>query len=273
MFECAILRASMKLSSTPEILFLHGGPGMTAELERRQFGAVLPVHWWDQPLVRCGAARPFDTLVDAACVQISRLSTERRGRVNLLANSFGAYLARALVDRAADQVGAITICGGLWDLCTAILRLGSHFARARNDTDLEATCREAAAADTPQSYFELFARVSALPAFLACYWSPSAHEHREAMATLANAGRLIDWPTCQSVMIAALATPQSAVPVKHDQPVRIISGRFDPCFDEGDIAIWQALWPGATVKIVDAGQFPHLELPPSVWMADHGLDS
>jgi pimeloyl-ACP methyl ester carboxylesterase len=248
------------------VLFLHGGPGMTAELERRQFGAALPVRWWDQPPVRAGAARPFDTLVDAACVEIYRIAAERHGRVDLLANSFGAYLARALVDRAPDQIGAIAICGGVWDLCTAILRLGWHFARSRNDSDLETACRQSAEDDTPQSYFELFARVSALPEFLACYWSPSADEHREAMAALASAGRLIDWPTCQSVMISALATPQSAMAVRHHQPVRIIIGRFDPCFDEGDIAIWQALWPGATVEVVSAGQFPHLELAPSVWM-------
>lgn len=38
---------------------------MTAELERRQFGPSLPVHWWDQPLVRAGADRAFETLIAA----------------------------------------------------------------------------------------------------------------------------------------------------------------------------------------------------------------
>jgi pimeloyl-ACP methyl ester carboxylesterase len=257
---------SMTIPSAPEILFLHGGPGMTAELERRQFGGELPVLWWDQPLVRSGAAHPLNALVDAACVEIAHLSAERAGRIHLLANSFGAYLARALVDRVPDRIGAITICGGVWDLCTAILRLGLHFARSRCDADLETACRQAAEEDTPRGYFALFARVSALPGFLDCHWSRSAEEHKEAMNALAAAGRLMDWPTCQSVMIAALATPQSALPGPHHERVRIIIGRFDPCFDDGDIAAWQALWPGATVEVVDAGQFPHLELPPSVWL-------
>src|SRR6185437_4248354 len=104
-------------SLTPQILFLHGGPGMTAELERRQFGPSLAVHWWDQPLVRAGADRAFEALIDAAEVEIVRLSTKREGRIDLLANSFGAYLARALVElrtlagRWGSRAG-LSSCGG-----------------------------------------------------------------------------------------------------------------------------------------------------------------
>jgi pimeloyl-ACP methyl ester carboxylesterase len=263
----------MSAARATNILFLHGGPGLTAELERRQFGPSLPVHWWDQPLVRAGADRAFEALIDAAEVEIARLSTEREGRIDLLANSFGAYLARALVDRAPERIGAITICAGVWDLCTAILRLGWRFARAQEDEDLEAACRHAAGVDTPQSYFALFARISAMSGFLDCCWSPSASETRQAMKALAAEGRLVDWPTCQAVMTAALAVPQSALAAPHQGEVRIVLGRLDPYFDDSDIAVWRALWPGATVEVVDAGQFPHLELPPSVWLPGGGSGS
>lgn len=248
------------------VLFLHGGPGLTAQLERRRFGETLPVHWWDQPRLGGAISDPYSLLVDAAIAEVDRLSRAQGGPVSLVAQSFGAYLARALVARVPDRIGAITICGGVWDLCTAVLRLAWKFARSCGDADLEAACREAAEADTPQDYFALFARVSALPGFLDCYWSPSACEDREAMKALAAEGRLIDWPTCQALMVAALAAPQSALPATHHDPVRIVIGRYDPCFDEGDISAWRTLWPGATVEIVDAGQFPHLELPPRVWM-------
>ena len=65
--------------------FLHGGPGMTAELERRQFGATLPVHWWDQPHIDADDRLPFGTLVDATVAEVTRLSDARRGPVDLLA--------------------------------------------------------------------------------------------------------------------------------------------------------------------------------------------
>lgn len=251
----------------PRILFLHGGPGMTAELERQRFGAALPVHWWDQPRVEPNAQRPFERLVDAAVAEAARLLGGREGRVHLLASSFGAYLARALVDRVPERVGSITICGGVWDLCTAIFRLASRFAERHADVDLKLACDNTASADIPDQYVALLARVAARPDFLDCYWGPTAVEPREAMKRLATEGRLIDWPTCQSVMIAALTLSQVPLASPHPGGVRVLLGRFDPYFDESDVAAWQTLWPSSTVAIVEAGHFPHLELSPTMWMS------
>lgn len=182
-----------------------------------------------------------------------------------MANSFGTYLARALVDRVPDHIGAITICSGVFDLRTAVLRLGWQVAQSHGDLGLQTSCRETADANTAQSYFGLFARVSAMPGFLECCWNPSVKEPREARKALAATGRLIDWPTCQAVMTAALATPQVALPGPRHEQVRILLGRFDPYFDDSDIAVWRTLWSGAIDDVVNAGQFPHLELPVSVW--------
>lgn len=256
----------MNSSLTPEILFLHGGPGMTAELERRRYEESLPVRWWDQPIIRSGAERPFEVLVDAACVQIRHLAEKRRGLIHILANSFGAYLTREVVERVPSLIGSITICSGVWDLPTAILRLGSRLAEQYCDADLEAACREAAHADSPEGYVALFARTSASPGFLDYCWSPAAIEQREAMKALAATGRLIDWPTCRWVLGAALSTPQVPLAAPHPGGVRILLGCFDPYFEESDVVAWKALWPSARVQIVEAGQFPHLELSPSVWL-------
>lgn len=239
---------------------------MTAELERRQFGATLPVHWWDQPHIDADDRLPFGTLVDATVAEVTRLSDARRGPVDLLANSFGAYLARALVDRVPERIGAITICGGIWDLSTAILRLGSRFAERNGDADLKQACQRAAESDTPEGYIEFLARVAARPDFLDCYWSPAAVEPSHKMKVLAAEGRLIDWPTFQSVMRAALAAPQVPLSSPHPGGVRILLGRFDLYFDQSDVMAWKTLWPSASVEIVDAGHFPHLELPPTIWM-------
>jgi pimeloyl-ACP methyl ester carboxylesterase len=239
---------------------------MTAEIERRRFGTTLPVHWWDQPTVGPNAEQPFEVLINAAVTEVIRLSTERGDQIDLLANSFGAYVTRALVDRVPERIGAISICGGVWDLSTAILRLGFRFAERNGDEDLNGACRRAAQVDTPEGYVALLARIAAIPGFLDCYWGPSALEPRETMRSLAAEGRLIDWHTCQSVMTAALVTPQIPLRSPHPGKVRVLLGRHDPYFDQSDVDGWKTLWPGVAVEVVETGHFPHLELPPSVWM-------
>lgn len=256
----------MIAARAPGVLFLHGGPGLTAELERQRFGTSLPVHWWDQPRVNSGTQRVLETLIEAAVAELTRLSIDQDGPVHLLVNSFGAYLARALVDRVPERIGAITIGSGLWDLRTAILRLASRFAERDDDADLEVACRTTASSNTPEPYLVLLARVAARPHFLDCYWGPAAVEPREAMKTLAAEGRLIDWPTYQAGLAEALAMPQVPLASPHPGGVRILLGRFDPYFEESDTGAWKALWPTATVEIVEAGHFPHLELPPAAWM-------
>lgn len=251
----------------PEILFLHGGPGLTAELERRQFGTTLPVHWWDQPRISDRSEQAFEALVDAAVAELERLSHRPHDRVSLLASCFGALLARALFDRMPERVGEITISGGIWDLRVGILRIGEWLAHRHDDAELEAQCRETAEQDSPEGYLSLLARVSATRGFLDSQWSPEAHALRNAMRALASTGRLVDWPTLQVVTMAALTcAPPLPLVRPHPRTVHILIGRFDPYFHESDIDAWGRLWPTAIVQVVDAGHFPHLELPPSAWM-------
>ena len=147
---------------------------MTAELECRQFGGSLPVPWWDQPLIRSGHPAPLRFWLMPLAWN-SRAYRPSAGIVSICWRiPLEPTVARALVERVPERVGGVSICGGMWDLSTAVLRLGWHFVRSRGDADLEVACRLVAEQDSPQSYFVLFARVSALPGFLDCFWSPSA---------------------------------------------------------------------------------------------------
>lgn len=112
-----------------EVLCLRGAPGMSAELESQKFGSTLPIHWLGQPKGQPDAERQFEIPVDAACADILHLSAEREGRLDPLANAFGAPLARALIDRILGKMCAIAICGGVWERCTTVVRLGPRIAR------------------------------------------------------------------------------------------------------------------------------------------------
>ena len=48
--------------------------------------------------------------------------------------------------------------------------------------------------------------------------------------------------------------------------VRVLIGRFDPYARADDGQLWRAVLPQASVEFVDAGHFPHLELPVEIWM-------
>lgn len=255
----------MILEKAPRILFLHGGPGMTAEIERLQYGDALPICWWDQPRM-AGVGRPYEALVDAAVGEVNRLSKGRQGAVDLLASSFGAYLARSVVERIPQQIGAITISGGVWDLRSAFLNLGLWFAARYDSVEFERACADVEAVGDRKAYGALLARIASTPDYFECYWSPKAGGSREVMRALAAEGRLIDMPTFQAVLAEVLMVPQEPLPAPHPGGVRIVVGQRDPYFSGRDIPAWKRLWPGARVELVQAGHFPHLELPPADWM-------
>ena len=132
-------KAPVASSTTPpKILFLHGGPGMTAELERRQFGSELPVYWWDQPLIRSQALRPVEVLIDAACLVINRLAEHHQAGIHILlgppggakshlSSAMGLALLekgwRVLFSRTSDLVQKLQVARRELALESAIQRL------------------------------------------------------------------------------------------------------------------------------------------------------
>jgi pimeloyl-ACP methyl ester carboxylesterase len=251
--------------SSPHVLFLHGGPGFSAELERRRFREQLPVHWWDQPRIKGGASTPFATLVDATIFELERLVALRGTRISLLASSFGTRVACAVLARAPHLIDTTVMLAGALELRTAFVRLGLAIARRRADAELAAAAHDAARSDTSAGYWDLLGKISTVPRFHDVYWGPAAEEQRAAMSRLADERGLFDAETLQAVVNELLWVSQPPLPAE-SPPVRVLLGRHDPLFDESDLSAWHAVLPRAMVEIVDAGHFPHLELPPEVWL-------
>lgn len=104
-----------------QALFLHGGQGRNAELQRRRFGRTLPVHWWDQPPVET-SSRPYEHLVAAA---LCALAAEGR-----LMNPATFY---DVVHDVIDRPGPQAFCS--WYTPVQVW-IGTHDPYAR-DTDIK----------------------------------------------------------------------------------------------------------------------------------------
>ncbi len=250
----------------PGVLFLHGGPGLNARMERRQYGTSLPVLWWDQPCLRSGVPRPFDMLVEAVEVQLQEMAARKGGPIAILANSFGARIAIELLNRDPANIAALTISGGVLDLWLAFVRFGRHLARKRSDPHLHRLADAVMEGPSLERLWPLIGSITSAADFVDEYWSPTATLLRATMRTLATDGRLLHWETFQAVVSAVVWVPWHPVRKSPGIPIRVLIGRCDPYMEPDDVSYWLELFPDAQVQLVNAGHFPHLELPPSVWM-------
>jgi pimeloyl-ACP methyl ester carboxylesterase len=185
--------------------------------------------------------------------------------VTLVANSFGVHLALALIDRVPALIGHLSIVGGILDLRTALVRLGLHVAEKNHDSSVAATSRSAQQSTDSASLWTLIDRLFSVTNLLDFYWSSTTTVQREAMNRLAATGTFLHVPTYQAVLndFMTRGPPQ---PSKWPGSANVWIGQNDPYASANDAESWRKVLPNASVQFVDAGHFPHLELPPSVWL-------
>jgi pimeloyl-ACP methyl ester carboxylesterase len=253
------------VSDHSQVLFLHGGPGLSAVLERHRFGNTLPVHWWDQPHVSADVGAPFEWLVDAAEKELGRLFDAQEKRVVLLTSSFGVHLALALIARVPEKVASLDILGGTLDMRMAFVRLAQRISEVNRDADLKAVSDRAEEKGDNESLWALIEKLFTVGNLLDFYWSPGAQEQCESMKALAASGLLVHAATFQAVLGDFLERKPAAPPT-FSGSVRVLIGRFDPYARADDAGLWRAVFPQAAVEFVEAGHFPHLELPAKDWM-------
>jgi pimeloyl-ACP methyl ester carboxylesterase len=232
-------------------------------MERDQYGDSLPVHWWDQPHFEAAQSGAFDFLVDAAAEELGRLREDKP--VALVASSFGAQLALALIARIPAKIDHLSIVGGILDLRTALIRLGLHVATQNHDSSLAAASQRAQQSTDSATLWALIDSLFSVKDLLDFYWSPTAVVQRVAMNQLAATGKLFHVPTYQAVLndfITRVPLP----PVTWRGSANVWIGRHDPYALPSDAEAWRVVLPQASVQFVEAGHFPHLELPPYLWL-------
>jgi pimeloyl-ACP methyl ester carboxylesterase len=253
------------VSDLSQVLFLHGGPGLSAVLERQRFGSTLPVRWWDQPNVEADGAAPFDRLVGAAIRELEQLFESQGKPVALLANSFGVHVALGLIERVPKKIASLDILGGILDVRMAFVRLAQRISEVNQDADLKAISVRAEERGDGESLWALIERLFTVTNLLDLYWGPGAEEQCEAMKALAASGLLVHAGTFQGVLGDFIERKPAALPT-FSGSVRVLIGRFDPYARADDAGLWRAVFPQAAVEFVEAGHFPQLELPAKDWM-------
>jgi pimeloyl-ACP methyl ester carboxylesterase len=247
-------------------LFLHGGPGLSAGIERLWFGDSLPASWWDQPLLSADDSSPFEALVSAATKQLEQMTAAAARPVDLLAHSFGGQIAIALARRSPNLVRSIRLLASPADPIRGLFRLCKAIARAHYSADLERAIDAAEQDLNPHSFEAMILAAASHPAYPAIYFAPRAVAARDRFLALLPRVRFLD-PTTFFAVINTFLTASPIGPVEgFSGEVTLLLGREDPLVSvEGDLAQWRRILPKLQAEVVDAGHFVHLELAPTTW--------
>lgn len=257
------------MKDAEEILFLHGGPGLDCEGERRWFGASLPVAWWDQPRHVEGQGRWTDATITAAARKVADMCAKSGRATPLVAHSYGCLIAQQVADMAPDNVGELVLLGPGVSLATQYQRVGLHMMARDPDAGggaLRAAVAAGAETPGPQRIFEIAGAVASLPDWRRTYFSPASQRAYERYVALLPEGTPIDLATFIAGVVEHFAQPPVAAPARFSGPVRILMGRDDVLLDrESVLPYWSCVYPQARCDEVSAGHMIHLELPPESW--------
>lgn len=98
------------------------------------------------------------------------------------------------------------------------------------------------------------------------YFAPHSAEARDRYFAMAGKTPPLDIASYFAVMQEFLHAPNSTQAAEYGGEVNILMGRDDPLLDlDEDKHKWLAVFPQAEFKLVEAGHFLHLELPPEIW--------
>lgn len=257
------------MNNSPSTLYLHGGPGLNASVERAWFGENLPVLWWDQPRFAADAQNAFDALLEATSKQLTHLFRLSGKPVKLLAWSFGARLGLELANRHPEQIDSTTLLAPTFCLETAFLRLATRLSLLEiGGKSLATAIADHGKQGSHETFLAVAMELLAIPDLLKHYWTPGDEIlYTRHLAEAAKTG-WFDLPTFIAVS-RDLFDHRRPKPTRSGiHHLRILAGRHDPYFDpESDIEHWKRLFPQASIRIVNSGHMIPFEIPAAEWLS------
>lgn len=249
-----------------DTLFLHGGPGLNAYVERQVLGEQYPhVHFWDQPPVHT-IRNAFKLLVDAAVAEVERLFDTHRRPIRLMASSFGGHLASGLLERIPHRISSCHLYGPVSDIPAGFLNLlrimsvdgvaeGDHGKQIASFLD-DGTRRSA----DKKEIWDYVNLIVGDADFMRYYW-PDETLYAAWVACARN-GPGFDFTTFRNVMNDFLQHHcDRRYSCAGTRPIIIELGDRDPLLVlESEMRLWSCRFPNAEIIIRrGSGHFIHLE--------------
>lgn len=251
-----------------EALFLHGGPGFNAEVERVWFGDTVPIHWWSQPIVAADDATPFDTLVKAAEIELTKLTEASSSMADVIAHSsFGAQLGLHLAQRQFARIRSLTLLGSTADPLIPFLRLGRALLRLHPSSELEQAVMAAQEGIDDRRFVDLINAILTVPNFMDHYWALQSSAQRDRHRALAAKAPPLEFGTFMAVMRNIVALRPRADVSAFKGKVAILLGRHDPFLEPAeDDREWRRFFPAADIRELACGHQVQFETPAEVWL-------
>lgn len=248
----------------PSILYLHGGPGLSVAIERTRFPHAEQVHWWQQPPAAPCAQRPYLDLLEAALAELRNVARAHGAPLTVVGSSFGAHLATHLAGHAPELVARVVLLAPTYNPEQAALRLARHaLALNAGHADAGKVADALAAYDAAPGrarFWEVFGVLQLLPGVPSLYFGPQAGDAPLHFLDVLQQPGAFDGPSSVAISDDFAAGFQAPGRSAFSGPVSVLFGRHDPMIDaQQDEALWRAVFPQATFRLVDSGHFPLLE--------------
>jgi pimeloyl-ACP methyl ester carboxylesterase len=157
----------------------------------------------------------------------------------------------------------------VFDVADAIVRLGEHALPMATDPNrlIEALQQNRAQHNRFDTFRTLVEEIWAVPGVPDVYWSPASGVRKKWFLEVIAREGWVDFNTFIVILKDFWDTKPMNVKTTVAGPVNIVFGSHDVLVDATQEAQnWLRFFPDATIKLTDAGHYPHLENPPELWL-------
>lgn len=224
-------------------IFLHFGPGANASIEKEVLSDP-KTHYWTQPKV--SSSTYIEDLLASTSHEIKKIAANSNGKVEIVAHSFGVFLAQNLDEHTRSLVSKAVYLTPTFDFRRSITNMMSFVANDPKYKEIE-------------SFDDFMGAFVSFSSNYPNYFSHYFHREEDFQKYIQLAQKYE--PTHEPSLMAGIKelideyAGQEIIP-KYDQ-TKVILGKFDPLIPKEDQDIISAIFENT--EIVDTGHFPHLE--------------
>lgn len=252
-------------------LFLHFGPGGNCLVERAMFAGNLAIEWWDQPSFVIGDKEALKKLRQAAVDKIRDMHGLTQKKITLIANSYGAHLATAVIPQVKDLIEQVVILGSQAKISSSYENL-AQFLLIQNpkNNELKDASLAFEKAKSWNTFQNLLGAISSVEGFMLNYWHKKDSNAFKLWLEIASQDKLMNFDSFLAIIQGHFAEgsfDQLASSETISMPASYIYGSHDPlACEEEDVPQWKHIFPQLQIKQLECGHFVHLETSPQEWI-------